>query len=398
MRSFYLTALVLGLLTAVGPLAINMYLPALPVIEDVFDTDTVTVQLSLLSFFVSMSLAQLIYGPLSDMFGRRLPLFIGLTLYLLGAVGSALAPDIQWLIAARALQGLGAAAGMVIARAVIRDLYTGPQAAQLMATLMLVVSIAPVLAPLAGSAALAAGGWRTIFWSMAAAAIAALVLLTTALKETRPPEQRGDSSLARSLRDYASLLREPRFLGIVFVGAFGLASFMAYVANSSFILIEYYGLSPTQYSLAFSINAAGFIGVAQLNGYLSRRFGLGPMIRFATAANVAVMLLLLITELAGIATLPVMIVLLLCGYAFLGLVVPGTAVLALEDHGEKAGTASALMGALQFMTATVMIGIAGAFFDGTPIPMIVAIAACSVIAFALAMLSVPRKEAQIPAE
>ena len=168
MRSFYLTALVLGLLTAVGPLAINMYLPALPVIEDVFDTDTVTVQLSLLSFFVSMSLAQLIYGPLSDMFGRRLPLFIGLTLYLLGAVGSALAPDIQWLIAARALQGLGAAAGMVIARAVIRDLYTGPQAAQLMATLMLVVSIAPVLAPLAGSAALAAGGWRTIFWSMAA--------------------------------------------------------------------------------------------------------------------------------------------------------------------------------------------------------------------------------------
>ena len=115
---------------------------------------------------------------------------------------------------------------------------------------------------------------------------------------------------------------------------------MAYVANSSFILIEYYGLSPTQYSLAFSINAAGFIGVAQLNGYLSRRFGLGPMIRFATAANVAVMLLLLITELAGIATLPVMIILLLCGYAFLGLVVPGTAVLALEGHGEKAGTAS----------------------------------------------------------
>ncbi|MGB0748537.1 MAG: multidrug effflux MFS transporter [Magnetospiraceae bacterium] len=393
MRSFYLTALILGLLTAVGPLAINMYLPALPAIEEEFDTDTATVQLSLLSFFVSMSLAQLVYGPLSDMYGRKRPLFVGLSLYLLGAVGSALAQDIGWLIAARAVQGLGAAAGMVIARAVIRDLYTGPEAAQLMATLMLVISIAPVLAPLAGSAALTMGGWQTIFWSMAAAAVAALVLLSTALKETRPPEQRGESNIARSLRDYGLLLRMPRFLGIVLVGGFGLASFMIYVANSSFILIDHYELSPTQYSLAFSINAAGFIGVAQLNGYLSRRFGLGPIIRFATAANVMIMLVLLGAELAGAAPLPLMIVLLLLGYACLGLVVPGTAVLALEDHGERAGTASALMGALQFTTATLMIGIAGIFFNGTPVPMIVAIVTCSAIAFVLAMAAVPRRDA-----
>lgn len=398
MRNFYITAIILGLLTAVGPLAINMYLPALPSIEKGFDTDTATVQLSLLSFFIAMSLSQLLYGPLADIYGRKKPLFLGLSLYLLGAVGSALAPDIGWLIAARAVQGLGAAAGMVIARAVIRDLYTGPDAAQLMATLMLVVSVAPVLAPLAGSAALAAGDWRVIFWVMAAAAIAALLLLAFGLRETRPPEKRGNSSMAGSLRDYGILLRTPRFLGIVFVGAFGLASFMAYVANSSFILIDHYGLNPTQYSLAFSINAAGFIGVAQLNGYLSRRFGLGPLIRAATTANVAIMLLLLIAMTAGATSLLVMIAMLFCGYACLGLVVPGTAVLALEEHGEKAGTASALMGALQFMTATVMIGVAGVFFDGTPVPMIAAIAACSAIAFALAMLAISRHPAEAIAD
>lgn len=396
--SFYLTAVILGLLTAVGPLAINMYLPALPAIEADFHTDTATVQLSLLSFFIAMALSQLIYGPLTDMFGRKQPLFVGLVLYLLGAVGAALAPDIGWLIAARALQGLGAASGMVIARAVVRDLYTGPDAAQLMATLMLVISVAPILAPLAGSTALAAGDWRMIFWAMAAAAIAALVLLTLALKETRPPEKRGSSSIAGSLRGYGILLRDPKFLGIVFVGAFGMASFMTYVANSSFILINYYGLDPAHYSLAFSANAAGFIGVAQLNGYFSRRIGLGPMIRFATTANAAIMLLLLVIMATGTTALPVMIVMLFCGYACLGLVVPSTAVLALDEHGEKAGIASALMGALQFMTATVMIAITGMFFDGTPVPMIAAIAACSTIAFLLAMISVPRRPVAVTVE
>ncbi|MAZ15290.1 MAG: Bcr/CflA family drug resistance efflux transporter [Ahrensia sp.] len=393
--SFYLTAVILGLLTAVGPFAIDMYLPALPSIEKGLDTDTATVQLSLLSFFVAMSLSQLVYGPLADIYGRKRPLFLGLVLYLLGAVGSAMAPDIWWLIAARALQGLGAASGMVIARAVVRDLHTGPDAAQLMATLMLVVSVAPVLAPLGGSMVLAIGDWRMIFWAMALAAIAAIVLLTLALTETRPPEKRGNSSVTRSLKDYGSLLRDPKFLGVVFVAAFAMASFMTYVANSSFILIGHYGLSPTHYSLAFSINAAGFIGVAQLSGFLSRRIGLGPMMRFAITANIVIMLSLLLVMMAGVAALPVMIIMLFCGYACLGLVVPSAAELALDEHGEKAGTASALMGTLQFMTAAVMIaavmiGIAGLFFDGTPVRMIAAIATCSIVAFVLAMVSVPR--------
>ena len=177
-----------------------------------------------------------------------------------------------------------------------------------------------------------------------------------------------------------------------------MASFMTYVANSSFILINYYGLDPAHYSLAFSANAAGFIGVAQLNGYFSRRIGLGPMIRFATTANAAIMLLLLVIMATGTTALPVMIVMLFCGYACLGLVVPSTAVLALDEHGEKAGIASALMGALQFMTATVMIAITGMFFDGTPVPMIAAIAACSTIAFLLAMISVPRRPAAVTVE
>lgn len=387
MRDFYLTAIVLGLLTAVGPFAIAMYLPALPAIEAAFDSDTATVQLSLLLFFVAMSVSQLIYGPLADRFGRKPPLFVGLTIYVVGAVGSALAPDIGWLVAARVVQGLGAASGIVIARAVVRDLHTGPAAAQLMATLMLVVSVAPVLAPLGGSLILAAGNWRMIFWTMAAAAVAALVLLTLALRETRPPERRGATNIAGSIRSYGTLLRTPRFLGTVLVGAFGMASFHIYTANSSFILIEHYGLSPTQYSLAFSVNAVGFIGFAQLSGILGKRFGLGPVIRRAITVNAATILALLGVTLAGMSDLPVVMAMLICGYACLGLVVPSSAVLALEDHGETAGTASALLGTIQFMTSAVMIGVAATFSNGTPVPMIAAIALCSTIAFVTAQIS-----------
>lgn len=381
---FLSRALVLGLLTAIGPFAIDMYLPTLPSIGAHLHADTSTVQLSLISFFVAMALAQLVYGPWSDMMGRKLPLYVGLALYALGAVGCALSPSIEWLIAFRFLQGVGACAGMVIARAIVRDLHTGPDAAQLMSLLMLVLSVSPILAPLVGSLVITAGDWRTVFWVMVGAVVLGVLLTTFALRETRPPEQRRDSTIGGALGAYLKLLRDPHFLGLVFIGAFGMASFMTYIGNSSFVLIEHFGLNPTEYSFAFSINAVAFIGMAQLNSFLGRRIGMRRMVRIAVSGYAAVMLALLGVMAMGVQTLPVMIVMLFFGYGFLGLVIPTTAVLALDLHGPIAGTASALMGTLQFVTAAVVIGLSGAIFNGTPLPMILTIAVCALIAFTLA--------------
>ncbi len=383
-------AVVLGLLSAIGPFAIDMYLPALPTIGADFGAGIGQVQMSLMVFFVALGAGQLVYGPFSDMFGRKLPLYIGLVLFMIGSVGCALAPSIEWLIAFRFVQGLGACAGTVVPRAVVRDLHTGPEAAKLMSLLMLVFSISPILAPLAGSGVIALGGWRAVFWVVLIAAALGLILLALALPETRPVAERRQSSIAGAFAAYGLLLCDRRFLALCFLGAFGVSSFFVYLANSSFVLIDHYGLTPTQYSIAFSVNAVSFFGVAQLNGVLGSRFGLMPLMRFAVVGYAVSMVLLVALFLAGFDQLSVMIVLLFIAYGFLGLVVPSSAVIALDDHGAIAGTASALMGTLQFGAGIVMMAVVGLFLDGTAVPMLAGIAACSVIALALAYLTPQR--------
>ncbi|MFE8645969.1 multidrug effflux MFS transporter [Sphingomonas sp. NCPPB 2930] len=391
--SVFRTALVLGLLSAIGPFAIDMYLPALPSIGQALGADAGAVQMSLMAFFISLGLGQIVYGPVSDMVGRRAPLVAGLLLFGAGSVGCALAVDVHTLIAFRFLQGLGACAGMVIPRAVVRDLHTGPDAARLMSLLMLVFSVSPILAPLTGSLLIEAAGWRAVFWAVTVAAIAGLALIATSLPETRPPAQRVASSVGSALAGYGQLLRDPHFLGLVFIGAFGISGFFAYLANSSFVLIEHYGLSPRMYSIAFSVNAVSFIGVSQFTGRLTARFGLVPVVRFAVTGYAATMLAGLAVHLAGIDHLPVMAALLFVGYGFLGLVVPTTAVLALDAHGSIAGTASALMGTLQFATGAVVIAVVGLFVDGTARPMLAGIAACAVLAAVVARLTLSRSAA-----
>ncbi len=386
-------ALVLGLLSAIGPFAIDMYLPALPTIGQDLGASTSAVQFSLLAFFLSMGSAQLVVGPLSDMFGRKAPLYFSLVLFAVGGVGSAFAPTIEWLIVARFVQGFGAAAGMVVPRAIVRDLHTGNEAARLMSLLILVFSVSPILAPLGGSLIIEAFGWRAVFWFVTVAALVAIVMLATALEETRPPEARLESSIGGALAGYRFLMTDRNFLGLTFIGAFGMASFFVYLASSSFLLIERYGLTPSQYSVAFSINAVAFIGMSQLTGMLADRFGLRRVVRIAVAGYATVMLVLLAVTVAGVDRLDVMAALLFVGYGFLGLVIPTTAVLALEDHGEIAGTASALMGTLQFATGAVAMAIIGLFFDGTSLPMVVGIALCAVIAFGLTQMTLGRGRA-----
>lgn len=390
-------AVVLGLLAAVGPFAIDMYLPALPTIAAGLNASTAATQMTLTVFFIAFGTCQLIYGPVSDMIGRKKPLYFGLVVFMAGSVGCALAPDIDALVAFRVIQGIGASSVMVIPRAIIRDLHTGVEAARLMALVMLVFSVSPILAPLAGSGLIVLFGWRAVFAAVSVASLLSLALTAFVLPETRPVEERVPVSLPSVLRSFAGLLRDPRFMGLTFIGGLGMCSFFAFLASSSFIYIDHFGLTPMQYSFAFSVNAVGFIGASQLSGMLGARFGLARVIGFAVAAYTFFACVLFGATVAGAESLAVLIALLFMTFAFLGLVIPSTMVLSLDDHGPIAGMASALGGTLQMIAGGAMIAVVSAFFDGTARPMVSTIAACAVGAAILSVLTLARPRAQQPA-
>ena len=393
---FLRIAVVLGLLSAIGPFAIDMYLPALPAIGHQLGTDFGTAQLSLTVFFISIGIGQLLYGPVSDMVGRRPPMFFGMALFALASVGCALATDIHTLIVLRFVQGLGAAAGMAIPRAVVRDQHTGPDAARLMSLLMLVFSVSPILAPLAGSGVIAVAGWRAVFWAIAVAAVAGLALLAFSLEETRPPSARVESSLGSALRAYGRLLLDAHFLGLVFIGGFAMMGFFIYLSTSSFVMIGHYGLTPTQYSIAFGVNAAAFFGAAQLNGRLSARFGLVPLVRVGVLGASVAISLMLAHYLTGGDSLAVLIGLYFVASAFMGLVIPTTAVLALENHGAIAGTAAALLGTLQMLGGAVGMAVVSLFNDGRPLPMVLGMAAGLYLSLTLTLVTLGVRGRRLP--
>jgi DHA1 family bicyclomycin/chloramphenicol resistance-like MFS transporter len=394
---FLRNAITLGLISAIGPFAIDMYLPALPDIGRNLHADTGAVQMSLTVFFIALSLGQSVYGPLSDMIGRKAPLYLGLALFSISSVGCALAPSVGVLIAFRFLQGIGACAGMVIPRAIVRDLHTGVDATRLMSLLMLVFSISPILAPLTGSFVIQLGGWRAVFWTVLIAAVVGWAILGT-LSETRPPAERSESSIRGAVAAYGLLLRDRHFLGLAFIGAFGISSFFVYLSNSPFVLIEHYHLSPRLYSVYFSANAASFFALAQLTGWLAARFGLRRLVRGAVIVYATMMLALLAAFAAGIDSLYVLAAFLFVGYGFLGLVIPTTAVLALEEYGEIAGTASALMGTIQFVTGAVIMLFVGSFLNGTALPMVAGIAGCAAVALVLTQTTLRSSAPQPAAE
>ena len=391
---FLKMALILGLLSAIGPFAIDMYLPALPAIGQSLGAEVGAVQWSLTAFFLALGCGQLLYGPISDMLGRKPPLYFGLGLFTLASVGCALATNIETLVALRFVQGLGAAAGMAIPRAVVRDLHTGNEAARLMSLLMLVFSVSPILAPLVGSGVIAVSGWRGVFWVVALAAVAGLALVYGMLKETRPAHDRVESSLGSALRAYGVLLRDTHYLGLVFIGGCAMSGFFVYLASSPFVLINHYGLTPTQYSLAFSFNAIAFIGASQFTATLGARFGLVRVVKAAASASGVVMLALLGYYLAGGDRLEVLIALYFVASAFMGLVIPTTSVLALEEHGAIAGTASALLGTLQMLSGAAAMGIVGLFANGEPLPMVIGMATGALIGVALTWVTLGGARAQ----
>jgi DHA1 family bicyclomycin/chloramphenicol resistance-like MFS transporter len=383
-------AAILGLLSAVGPFAIDMYLPAMPAIATGLGADIAQVQMTLTAFFVAFGLAQLVYGPWADHSGRKPPLFFGLTLFIAASVGCALASSIGVLVGWRFAQGLGAAVVMVVPRAIIRDLHTGHQATRLMAMIMLVISVSPMLAPLAGSGIIALTGWRGIFVVLCVAAGVSLLMTGFLLGETLRPENRVRVNVRSLLSGSRELLGDRGFMGLTFIGGFGMASFFVFIASASFVYTRAYGLSPTGFSLAFAINAIGFFAASQTAAGLGQRYGARRVVFLGTAGFALSAVTLLVLVLAGFASLPIVVAGLFCGNAFLGLVIPTTMVMALDDHGDKAGLASSLGGTLQMLAGGAMIVAVGPFFDGTILPMVTAIALCAVTAMVLAILVLGR--------
>ncbi len=322
--------------------------------------------MTLTAFFLAFGLCQLVYGPVSDMVGRKPPLYVGLALFPAGSIGCALSPDVGWLVVFRFVQGLGASAMMVIPRAIIRDLHTGVEATRLMSLVMLVFSVSPILAPLTGSALIVPFGWRAVFVAVTvAAAIIGLLLLAALFPETRPAQDRIKVSVGGVLDGFGQLFRDWHFLGLTFIGGLGMASFFSFLASSSFVYIDHYGLTPTQYSIAFAVNAIGFIGASQFAATLGARFGMPRVVLGAVALHALFAVVLLVVTLLGVDSLAVLIALLFLSFAFLGLVIPSTMVLALENHGPIAGMASALGGTLQMVAGGIMIAVVSQFFDGT---------------------------------
>jgi DHA1 family bicyclomycin/chloramphenicol resistance-like MFS transporter len=390
LSNFAKNAIILGLLAAIGPFAIDMYIPALPTIAADLGASTAATQMTLTVFFIGFGFCQIVYGPVSDMVGRKPPLYVGLALFTLGSIGGAAAGNIEWLILFRFVQGLGASAMMVIVRAVIRDLHTGVEATRLMSLVMLVFSVSPILAPLTGSALIVPFGWRAVFVAVAVAALLGLILLRVALPETRPPEERVALSLGALARGFAHLMCHARFLGLTFIGGLGMAGFFAFLASSSFIYVNHFGLTTTEYSLAFSLNALGFIGLSQFSAVLGTRFGMARVVTVAGFCQTVFALSLFALTLMGVDRIDVLIALFFCASAFSGLVIPATMVLALEEHGPIAGMASALGGMLQMVAGGVVIVIISWFFDGTSLPMVTTIAICALAGFLLSVVTLGR--------
>lgn len=386
-------ALVLGLLSSLGPFAIDMYLPAMPIIGADLGTSVQAMQNTITAYFIAFGLAQLVYGPWADRSGRKPPLFAGIGVFIAGSVICTFAPTIEWLLAGRFVQGLGGAALMVVPRAIIRDLYTGPSATRLMAAVMLVISISPMLAPLAGTGLMAMFEWRSIFAALLVASLASLAILTLFQPETLRPEDRQPFNFAATRAAAMRLVRDPLFMGLTFLGGFGMASFFVFIASASFVYTQGFGLSPTGFSVAFAINAIGFFAASQAAAFLGQKYGPPRVIAVATAGFAVVTICLLLVALAGGMSLVLCILGLFLANACLGLVIPTTMVMALDHHGDIAGLASSLGGTLQMLAGGIMIALTGPFFDGTVTPMLAAIAVCGVLAFALSRLVADRQAA-----
>lgn len=351
--------LVLGLLVALGPLTIDLYLPALPSITDDLLSTSAAVQLTLTGTLAGVAAGQLVVGPLSDALGRRRPLLAGLALHVVASLLCVLAPSVAVLGGLRVLQGFGSAAASVTAMAVVGDLYRGTTAARVFSRLMLVLGVAPVLAPTLGGELLRLTDWRGVFVALAVVGVALAVLAALALPETLPPERRRSARPRSTLTAYRALTRDGVFVALVLVAGLSMASLFAYVSGSPFVLQEQYGLDEQQFALVFGTGAVGLIGGTQLNVRLLRTSTPGRVLRASLLVGLVAGLAQLAAALTGALGLLGVLLPLWLALAAVGTAFPNIPALALERHRATSGTAAALLGAVQFGVAAVVAPLVG---------------------------------------
>jgi MFS transporter, DHA1 family, multidrug resistance protein len=364
--------LILGLLSAFGPLSVDFYLPGLPKLTSDFGASASAGQLTLTACLLGLAFGQLAAGPLSDRFGRRPPLLAGLALYCAASIACALAPSVWMLVGLRLVQGLSGAAGIVISRSIVRDLRSGVAAARMFSILMLVVGVVPVIAPVAGGQLLRAMSWRGLFLVLAGVDAAILVAVALALRETLPPERRRHAG--DTVSGFVELLRDRLFLAYAIVLGLAFAEMFGYIAGSSFVLQDIYGVSPQLYGAIFGLNALGIVACSQLNRVLLGRVSPERLLDAAVLAGAAAGSTLLGVVLAGGVGLPGILPCLFVVVASIGLVLPNSAALALTDYPHAAGSASALLGLLQFAFGGAAAPLVGAGGRGTAVPMALVIA------------------------
>ncbi|MEN4828233.1 multidrug effflux MFS transporter [Pseudomonas sp. P39-UII1] len=378
--------LILGALSAFGPLAIDFYLPAFPAMAQAFATDEKHVQTTLAAYFLGLSLGQLAYGPVADRFGRRIPLLFGVALFTLASLACAYAPNLDTLIVARFVQALGGCAGMVLSRAIVSDKCDPVASAKVFSQLMLVMGLAPILAPMLGGVLVNVAGWQSIFLTLSLFSAACLVAVGLGLPESLPahmPRQ----PLSGALRQYLRLLADRVFVGHALTGGIAIAGMFAYIAGSPFVFIKLYGVPAEHYGWLFGTNAAGFILVAQINARLLAKRGPAFLLVRAVWLYLAAGLVLL-----GVAALrpahlwPLLVPLFVC-ISSLGCIIPNASACAMSGQGARAGSASALMGCLQFSVAAGAAALVGLLHDGSAVPMTLVVSLCGALVVSVALLT-----------
>ena len=355
----------LGALTAVGPLSTDMYLPAFPAIEAALGGRAGAAQVTLAAWFAGLAVGQLTQGSLADRYGRRLPLILGTAVYTLANAGCALAPDLVTFSVLRFVAAFGGSASMVIPRAIVRDLADGHAAARLMARLMLVMGVAPILAPTLGGALLGVASWHAIFWCTAAYGAICCVLVWRVLPETLAAHRRISLGAMALVARYGAVARDRVFLCYALMGGFGMFGMFAYIGGSPPVLIQRFGFSPAQYGMLFGSSAAAFVVASQVNPVLLPRLGAARLLRGAVSIYLAAAIAMFacaVLDVGGVygVVLPVVAMM-----GCMGFLMPNATVGALSRHAAQAGSASALMGTMQFCLAALSGLLVGALGDGT---------------------------------
>jgi len=380
-------ALLLGALTAFGPLSIDMYLPSFQAISRELAAGPAQVQLTLAVFFIALGIGQAFYGPVSDHYGRKRPLCFGLALYVLASAGCALAQSIEALIGWRFAQAIGGCAGMVIARAVVRDRFDEREAARFFSLLMLVTGLAPILAPSVGGHIVVFFSWRVIFWVLAGFGLLCCVAVIVLLPESLPAERRTQGGVGEALRVYARLLRDRAYMRYALSGALVMSGMFTYIFGSPFVFMQIYGVRPERFGWIFGSIALGLISASQLNRFLLARVAGAGILSRALVVTAAAGIVLLIMAWSGAGGLPGLLAPLFVYIASLGFVLPNVIATALASQGRNAGAASALLGTLQFGAGAAAGMLLGALGDGTAVPMAALIATCGLAALVVHRLA-----------